>query len=113
VDDVLILHRRAPLTVEEIRTRIAPALQRRGATAGYLFGSYARGDADAWSDVDLVVVMPTDRHFVERPLDLDEVLDALPVATDILVYTPEEFERGMERDVGIFAMLRDEGVRIL
>ncbi len=78
-----------------------------------MFGSYARGGADAWSDVDLVVVMPTDRPFVERPLDLTDVLDALPTATDILVYTPEEFARGMKRDTGIFAIVKDEGVRLL
>lgn len=29
-----------------------------GATRGVVFGSYARGDADEWSDIDLVVIAP-------------------------------------------------------
>ena len=113
MDEVLILNAPAPVSVEQIRARIAPLLREHGATAAYLFGSYARGEADAWSDIDLIVVMPSERTFVERALDLTDVLDALPVAADVLVYTPGEFERGMQRDVGIFATLRDEGVSLL
>jgi len=113
VDEVVILRGPAPLDVDEIKQRIVPLLRQHGATAAFLFGSYARGDADAWSDVDLIVVMQTDRVFIERPLELIDVLDALPTATDILVYTPDEFERGRERDIGIFAALNDEGIRLL
>jgi predicted nucleotidyltransferase len=31
-----------------------------------LFGSRARGRADAWSDYDLIVIKRTQRSFVER-----------------------------------------------
>lgn len=112
VDEVVILRGPAPLDVDEIKQRIVPLLRQHGAAAAFLFGSYARGDADAWSDIDLLVVMQTDRVFIERPLELIDVLDALPTATDILVYTPEEFERGRKRDTGIFAALNDEGIRL-
>ena len=44
-----------PYTIDEIRRRIAPVAQRYGLPAVYLFGSYARGEATAESDVDLLV----------------------------------------------------------
>lgn len=112
MDEVVIVRGAAPLDIAEIRRRIVPLLEQHGVRHAFVFGSYARGTADAWSDVDLVVVMPTDLPFVERPLSLTDVLDALPVATDVLVYTPEEFERGMRNGTGIFAGL-GEAVRLL
>lgn len=62
-----------------------------------VFGSLATGDIHAWSDIDLVIIEATDLPFMQR---LHQVRDLLrpTVATDILVYTPEEFDRlGQER----------------
>lgn len=113
MSDVLVYHAPAALDVNEIRRRLAPVLAGLGATQAFLVGSYARGSADAWSDIDLVVVMPTERPFVDRPRDLGEVLDAVPVAVDLLVYTPAEFAAGVRRDRGIFHLVAQQGVRIL
>ncbi len=44
-----------PYTIDEIRRRITPVAQKYGLAAVYLFGSYARGEATAESDVDLLV----------------------------------------------------------
>ncbi len=57
----------------------------------YLFGSWARGEGDALSDLDVVVIKRTATSFFER---LQAVARLLPVdvgGVDILVYTPEEF----------------------
>ena len=43
------------LTVEQIKERIAPVVQKHGLSEVYLFGSYARGDAKETSDIDLLV----------------------------------------------------------
>lgn len=42
-------------TVEEIRRIAAPLAKQYGVSALYLFGSYARGEATAQSDIDLHV----------------------------------------------------------
>jgi predicted nucleotidyltransferase len=57
-----------------------------------VFGSMARGRPHGRSDLDLIIVQRTDRRFLDR---LDEMYRLLlpRVACDILVYTPEEFER--------------------
>jgi predicted nucleotidyltransferase len=113
MSDVLVYNAPAPLDLDEIRRRVAPILARHGATRAFLIGSFARGSADAWSDIDLVVVMPTDRPFVERPFGLSDVLEAVAVAVDLFVYTPEEFAAGLQRDRGIFHIVAQEGVQIL
>jgi len=57
-----------------------------------LFGSLATGAVDEWSDVDLVIVKETPLRFLDR---IREVLELLHprVGVDVLVYTPEEFDR--------------------
>lgn len=44
-----------PYTIDEIKRRIVPVAEKYHLAAVYLFGSYARGDATADSDVDLLV----------------------------------------------------------
>ena len=44
-----------PYTIEEIKRRVTPVAQKYGLAAVNLFGSYARGEATAGSDVDLLV----------------------------------------------------------
>ena len=44
-----------PYKIEEIAARVAPIAKKYRLAAVYLFGSYARGEADADSDVDLLV----------------------------------------------------------
>lgn len=79
-----------------------------------LFGSAARGEMDAWSDVDLIVVRPTDLPFLDRAREVTPLLrKALGRSADVLVYTPEEFEEMKERNVGIVAMALEEGVRVI
>jgi predicted nucleotidyltransferase len=60
-----------------------------------LFGSYARGKSDLFTDLDVLVVMDTDKPFTERTTEMYSLL-ALPVDADILCYTPQEFRRMKE-----------------
>ena len=46
---------RVPLTFQDIRREVRQVAKRYGIERVYLFGSYARGDATAQSDVDLRV----------------------------------------------------------
>lgn len=57
-----------------------------------LFGSAARGDADADSDIDLLVVV---REFDSRRglrIAMRRALNDFPVGKDIVVLTVDEFE---------------------
>ncbi|MGB4781305.1 nucleotidyltransferase domain-containing protein [Candidatus Methylomirabilis sp.] len=57
-------------------------------------GSYARGRADLFTDLDLLVVMETNLSFIDRLRMLYPLL-ALPVDLDLLCYT-----RGVRADAG-------------
>ncbi len=59
-----------------------------------LFGSYARGQAGPDSDVDLLVVMPVQGSKRKMAVEIDLMLAGSGLAKDIIVVTPEEFERG-------------------
>ena len=57
-----------------------------------LFGTLAKGSVHEWSDIDLVVVERTDLPFFQRIKKARKLLQP-KVGMDIMVYTPEEFER--------------------
>lgn len=112
--EVTILQRSAPCSLQELRRRAAPVLRVAGAGRAIVFGSWARGEADGFSDLDLVVVMATDRPRPARGLDLARRLDAvLPVVVDLIVYTPAEFAAGAARGFGVFDALARDGVDFL
>lgn len=58
-----------------------------------LFGSHARGDADAGSDIDLLVIESEVADRAGEMVRLRRVLRPLGVAFDVLVYSRDEVER--------------------
>jgi predicted nucleotidyltransferase len=74
--------------LERIKSRI-PAL---GVQKVILFGSLATGKVGKSSDLDLIIVKRSDKKFLDRMDEFYEKLDS-KVSMDIMVYTPEEFER--------------------
>lgn len=73
-----------------------------------LVGSCAKGRADLFTDLDLVVIMRTDLSFVDRLKFIYSNL-CLPVDVDVLCYTPEEFEKIKEKNF-FRNLLKDEVV---
>ena len=74
-----------------------------------LFGSQARGDADADSDIDLLVVFAelTDKR--KTAIDIRRALADVPASKDIIVSTPEELERGRTRIGSVLRYAQQEG----
>ena len=83
-------------------------LKRYGAEKIILFGSLARGEADEYSDIDLVVVKPTAMQFVDRLADVVRRCPGLSCA-DVIVYTPEELERMQEAENPFIEQVLREG----
>jgi predicted nucleotidyltransferase len=61
-----------------------------------LFGSYAAGRQDLFTDLDILVVMHSPLDFVTRNVDLARRL-RVGVALDLLAYTPQEMEQMQDR----------------
>ena len=62
-----------------------------------LFGSYARGQAGPDSDVDLLVVMPVHGSRRSAQLQVRLALHDIRLPKDVIVVTPDQFER--QRDI--------------
>ena len=77
-----------------------------------LFGSWARGEEDELSDIDLVVIKQTTTPFLERLQEVARLLPPEVGGVDLLVYTPDEF-RAMKEEGNAFAeMISEEGMPI-
>jgi len=75
----------------------------------YLFGSWAIGEQDQLSDIDIVVIKNTRAPFFERLQEVAELFPPDMGHVDVLVYTPEEFAT-MQREGNAFAeMISEEG----
>jgi predicted nucleotidyltransferase len=74
---------------------------------GY-FGSYSRGDWGVGSDLDLIIVVDqSDKPFEIRANEFSTM--ELPVPTDLLVYTVEEWEAAIKVKK-FFQMMEQEAV---
>lgn len=78
--------------MQEKLNKLLQALQGYHPQRIILFGSVARGDADADSDLDVLVIKDTGDPFVRR-LEAMAELCPLGVHADILVYTPHELRQ--------------------
>ena len=113
-DEVEVLREPAPCTLDELRAHALPVLREHGVREAVVFGSWARGEADGYSDLDLAVALPFEGSRGEQRLLLTKALEErLPLAVEVIVYTPEELAEGRQRGLGVFDALAREGVRIL
>lgn len=58
-----------------------------------LFGSYAAGNPNNDSDIDLLIIKDTDLPRHKRSFDIQKSLIGSMIPMDILVYTTKEFEQ--------------------
>ena len=76
----------------------------------YLFGSHARGDADADSDYDLMVIVADDAPVERRRSRLAyDVLWGTGTAADVLVSTRHGFESRLHLPASLPATVAREG----
>lgn len=81
---------------EAVEAIVAALADRPEVRQAILFGSYASGRADLFTDLDILIVMESEQDFVSRTADMYRYL-AVPVDMDLLVYTPEELARSRDR----------------
>lgn len=58
-----------------------------------MFGSYARGDADEESDLDLMVIESSVENAGEEMIRLHKAVGDVGVGVDVLIYSEEEASR--------------------
>jgi predicted nucleotidyltransferase len=80
----------------------------------YLFGSRASGESNEQSDIDLIIVAPSDERPLDRRMELRRMLIEYDrrIGLDLLVYTPDEFNMlAKEPSSFIFSVVK-QGVKV-
>ncbi len=66
-----------------------------------LFGSYATGNPNEDSDLDLFVIKDTDLPRPQRTVQVRRMIYGAMVPIDLIVYTPKEIEESKENIFGL------------
>jgi len=74
-----------------------------------LFGSYARGDYSASSDVDLFLIVAEAPDWFKRGLEIRRFFQKEPVPIEAHVYTAEEYERMKTLENPFLLQIESEG----
>ena len=74
-----------------------------------LFGSFARGDINEGSDVDIIAVADFKENFLERIKRLLDININVGLPLEPIGYTPEEFEEMVRRGNPFLLKVLEEG----
>ena len=96
-------------SLQSIARGLAPVFEQGGALRVIAFGSYARGEADEFSDLDLLIVANTDRPFIDRFKDYMGVWRAAWLPVDLFVYTQQELDEMVAAGNGFVTTALAEG----
>ncbi len=92
---------------------IAQAVERIVAAAHpkrvILFGSYAQGQPDSGSDLDLMVIESEVPDTYREMVRLHEAVGSIGIGVDVLVYSEAEFERRSQVPGTVLYWARKEG----
>jgi len=114
-NDILIKTFRDPLfglTRDQYIEKLKKTLSGRVKRA-YIFGSFTTNSFNSHSDIDIILVVDTEKPFTQRNVDFIDLLDIVP-STDILVYTENEFNSIMnEKSIGFWKSVKESIMRIL
>ena len=92
--------------IERVAIRLGNA---SNAVRVILFGSHARGEAHKDSDVDFMIIAESDLPRFKRSRELYKLFRPYPFGMDLVVYTPEEIERGKKSSVSFISTVLKEG----
>jgi len=74
------------MTLDEIKIRILPILFKHNVVRAGIFGSYALGEADLRSDLDLLVELPIGSSLLDLASLKADLEEDLGISVDLLSY---------------------------
>jgi|GEM_PF-380874 len=77
-----------------------------------LYGSYARGENTAYSEIDIIIIAETILRFQDRSLRALEIISDDEIPVNPFVYTPEEFQQMLEKKESYLLSALDESILI-
>jgi predicted nucleotidyltransferase len=92
--------------IQEIKNRIVKGVHPEKII---LFGSYAYGNPTKDSDLDLLVILPTEEPMHRRVTRIRKLLRDINVPKEIIVYTPQEVEKWKNASVAFITSIIRNG----
>jgi len=92
--------------IQEIKNRIISGVH---PDKIILFGSYAYGTPTKESDLDLLVIMPSDEPMHSRVTRIMKLVRDIHIPKDIIVYTPQEVEKWKDASVAFITSIMRTG----
>lgn len=92
--------------IKQVAERIGTAAN---AEQVILFGSHARGEAKQDSDVDLLIISESKLPRFKRSRELYKLIRPYPFGMDLIVYTPQEIEKGTKSPHSFVSTVLREG----
>ena len=97
-------------TIEEVKDRLVKGLH---PDAVILFGSYAYGNPDAGSDLDILVVLPESNvPQYKRARECYRLLRGIGVPKDIIVLTRAEYQNQRESRSSLARLATEKGITL-
>lgn len=92
--------------IQEIKNRIVSAVHPEKII---LFGSYAYGTPTKDSDLDLLVILPTEEPMHSRVTRIRKLVRDINIPKDIIVYTPQEVEKWKDASAAFITSIIKKG----
>ena len=97
-------------TQEQIKNVVNMIVQNVNPSKVILFGSYANGDPNENSDIDLLIIKNTDTPLNKRASEVRPYLRGLKIPMDILVYTENEYQQQVNSRYSMISDIVEKGI---
>ena len=96
-------------TQEQINNVVSRIIQNVHPYKVILFGSYATGEPNENSDIDLLIIKNSDFPMNKRALEIRPLLRGLKIPMDILVYTENEYQEQINSKYSFLSQIVEKG----
>lgn len=84
--------------IKALQSQLEPIFKRNNVSKVVLFGSAARDTETRRSDIDMMIVMDTEKRFFDRYDEFDDIYKVIKgKSIDLLIYTEQELENILHR----------------
>lgn len=95
--------------MSDLITDLITDLKRYSPQKVILFGSRAKGEADQFSDLDILIIKKTKKRFLERLREVALLLRSTLPSVDLFVYNQEELRRMQKQENPFIVKALKEG----
>jgi predicted nucleotidyltransferase len=97
------------ITKDQINQVVETIVQNVHPDKVVLFGSYANGNPNEDSDLDLLVVKDMSQKRIQRGREIRKYLRGTGIPVDLLVYTPQEIEEWRDTKAAFITRIIEQG----